>query len=518
MERIKRVVKRYILKLYLGLTKLLVIFISATGLRWLSYHMNYLFWKISADKIYTGGSIKSYELDLYAEMLAILISKYSKQPGMKLNETTLKRVLEVYYRVNDLVLKEENNKFGNLLIKNIEKASLEQLNFLAASNQDTIFKEDYSIKLEPEFFDQIMAVDVASRFKETLEPQVTVVYPFRDRNVERLSLSIRSLVNSSTAPFKVTVVDYGSTEKFKKELETFCVENGVHLIRTETEGLPWSRAQALNIGMKAADTPYVATTDIDMVFDSDIISASIENYTDGIKIHCKPLWIGEDGLRSNAWLGDHYQLGGYMFASKSTFEKFGYFNNDIFYWGIEDIELNQRLNNKGIETTWIEEKAKMYHIWHTPSYGDFDLRPLSSWFDSNHLLMETTLRESHRVSSPIKVIDSMNRPILKLMQEYEPLVIKIKSYINDVDKIKEAAKKTKFIMLDLNSRIDSKSFALKTNLRYIESLLKESGTELSVMKNKNFDFFYLSLDLLTEIGLADYYIKEDYSAVYLFFK
>ena len=97
-------------------------------------------------------------------------------------------------------------------------------------------------------------------------PRVSVIIGFRDWGVERLRLAVRSHRQSTLASdLEVIVVDYGSRDAacVRRAVE----EEGGRPVRVEAGGRPWSRARALNHGIRqAARGHLILTTDSDILF------------------------------------------------------------------------------------------------------------------------------------------------------------------------------------------------------------------------------------------------------------
>lgn len=213
-------------------------------------------------------------------------------------------------------------------------------------------------------------------------PDVTIVYSFRDKPVERLIDSVASIRQYEAGKnSKFIVVDYGSTEEYRLLLNSACEAADIEVIRSETEGRPWSRAIAMNIGIYAATTDIFISTDIDMIFDFDVVSNVLDVLQNKTKIHCRPYWLPPSNKKSVARLGDYGQLGGLLGMYRDDFISIGGFNERIKFWGAEDTELDLRAQRHGYVTRWLSKELKMYHVWHPVSHGFCDIRPVPSIFE-----------------------------------------------------------------------------------------------------------------------------------------
>jgi len=349
--------------------------------------------------------------------------------------------------------------------------------------------------------------------------QAAVVYSFRNRDPERVVASVSSLQKVCRIPFKCLVVDYGSNPYFERALAVTCRKMCIDRIRVESQGWPWSRAHALNIGVRAANTPFVITTDVDMIFEDDAISEALSRHEANTVVHCRPLWMPRGARKTEARLGDYSQLGGFQFVEKSVFERFKGFDERIVFWGLEDIEWNRRLRRNGLRTIWIDDRVRMYHLWHPPSYGTCDPRPVTSWYDSNYVLMEQAgLSRSPQLEYGA-LVTAKDRPLLKWLgaSRAHSMVIS-DNYPSHFEELLVAAKKYTFIRLDLGKRFPIHRLpSLVEPSDPLHCLLQAHGLDLKASKNENADYFYLSLPLLKKHGLIDYFLEEDLSAAFLLF-
>lgn len=347
----------------------------------------------------------------------------------------------------------------------------------------------------------------------------TVIYCIRDREPKRLSNSIKSLKQVSSQALSFVVVDYGSSENCAQDVKQICIEENAKYVRTETEGLPWSRAEALNIGVVNSDTEYVATTDIDMIFESDILKISQDVYKPNSVIHCQSLLLPKSGLKKFGKWGDRSQLGGYMFLKRADFLKVGGFDEEIKFWGHEDFEIENRLYNYGIKTIWLENCA-MFHVWHPKSNTFLSDRPESSWYDTLKISLKNMIYPKESKKDIGKCITL--RPILEYMKNEKPKVVEVKNYEKEIPSILKLSKEEEFIQLKFPKRFSKRVFfsaALDSVLLFLNNtILSSLGYTISIQKNSNFDLFYMSLPLLRKEGLIDYYLYDSYEKVDILFK
>ena len=106
---------------------------------------------------------------------------------------------------------------------------------------------------------------------------ITILYPYRNRDLERIKRSLDSLVVQTDQRFKVLFLDYGSSPKQASQVEQLIISYSfADYIYTYATLQPWSRAKALNVGLQIIATDFVFTADIDMIFSPHLVSTLYE--------------------------------------------------------------------------------------------------------------------------------------------------------------------------------------------------------------------------------------------------
>ena len=98
--------------------------------------------------------------------------------------------------------------------------------------------------------------------------KITVIITIRNRDTLRIEKQIASIRSAGADP-AFHIVDYGSDEFYAKQYCTLCTKFNLQYTHIYTEGLPWNKCRALNYGAKTADTPFIVTTDADMLYESN---------------------------------------------------------------------------------------------------------------------------------------------------------------------------------------------------------------------------------------------------------
>ena len=203
--------------------------------------------------------------------------------------------------------------------------------------------------------------------------RLTVVLGYRNRELERVERCLSSLRNQTSDDFRVHFVDYGSRLAVGRSVQAlagqfpFC-----RYIYTDTRGWPWSRAKALNIGIRLADTEYVLTSDVDMIFAPNFIETVLKAQDKASVVQCAPRWVPETFAHSahiedyiEAFpKGGHAQLGGCQCVPLAVMEAIGGFDEHLEYWGGEDLDLHLRLMAWGLSEHWVDDQTAILHQWH----------------------------------------------------------------------------------------------------------------------------------------------------------
>lgn len=348
---------------------------------------------------------------------------------------------------------------------------------------------------------------------------VTVVYSFRDKPVERLLNSVASIRQYEAGRNSAfIVVDYGSTEKYRLLLNTACDSAGIEVVRSETEGRPWSRGIAMNIGVLAAKTDIFISTDIDMIFDFDVVSEVLKSVDRKTKVHCRPYWLPPSNRKNHARLGDYAQLGGLLAMYRHDFISLGCFNGHIKFWGAEDSELDLRARKRGYVTRWLPEEFRMYHVWHPVSHGFCDVRPIPSIIEDQTLMLRTLVRDKDPADSdtyqkgvPLKLEE---RPLLNILRDCE--IEKIRTYSQPISyeligQVIDDLKNDHVVFVATGPRIRWETFgngavsALLVRVFWrIDRVLGHFGFQFGLKKNAGQDWIFLLIEELQPV-IEDYY-------------
>ncbi|MCB0340044.1 MAG: glycosyltransferase family 2 protein, partial [Bdellovibrionales bacterium] len=211
------------------------------------------------------------------------------------------------------------------------------------------------------------------------EDHLSVVVPIRNVDFGRLERCIESIREyQSPSSTHIVISDYGSHENHLPALRDLAKRCNATLIESQTRR-NWSRARALNIGIRACTTPWIMFTDADMIFSPELIPMWREYHSKlGDQYiylaQCRKLppipqipkpWKAEyyDSIGGQGRLFETYGHGGCQVVSRKWLRKVRGFNEQYEVWGAEDVDLTFRASLDGISTVWMQP-GRLLHQWH----------------------------------------------------------------------------------------------------------------------------------------------------------
>ena len=236
---------------------------------------------------------------------------------------------------------------------------------------------------------------------------ITILYPYRNRELERVKRSLDSLVQQTNRNFKVLFVDYGSKKdiavKIKPIVEkyTFC---SYYYLYTELQ--PWNKSKALNFAIKRIKGQYCFVTDVDMIFHPDFVSILYDKLKFNTVVYFRVGFLSEAESNKNKYFEDYiikflsnHEATGLSLLPVEKLKEIQGFDEFFHFWGAEDTDLHNRLKNSGCEVLYYDEKTLLLHQWHT-NYRKREtkrLNPelqLTGIVEQNHLHLQHNLMQN----------------------------------------------------------------------------------------------------------------------------
>ncbi|AWK02992.1 glycosyl transferase [Flavobacterium crocinum] len=205
-----------------------------------------------------------------------------------------------------------------------------------------------------------------------MEKMITIIYPYRNRELNRITNSLNSLSTQSNKNFCVIFVDYGSDFDISESVQELLIGyNFVEYIHSFHNNQPWSRSKAINIGLRFTKTEYVFIADIDIIFHHNFIAHLFELKKENDNIYFQVGYLSEDESKKLK------EFDNYNITSKSIPEgkglslfnlncllAIGGFDEFFHFWGAEDEDVHSRLIIAGFSPIFYNHEILLLHQWH----------------------------------------------------------------------------------------------------------------------------------------------------------
>ncbi|NOJ60390.1 glycosyltransferase [Arthrobacter sp. 260] len=214
------------------------------------------------------------------------------------------------------------------------------------------------------------------------EKDISVVIGFKDWGVERLLISVKSILSSfGELEGEVIVSDYGSV--VDSNVKNLVEDLGAKYVYTETDG-KWSRSRALNAGFAESQGRVLVSTDADMLFSPSAMETIgrrvLSDPGEALVLQCRDLpkkydsvgilaaGMDWDAFERSSTLRPRWGMGGMMAVSRATFLLLRGFDERMEIYGGEDMDFAQRVRWSGRRLSWIsDDTVRMFHMWHQPT-------------------------------------------------------------------------------------------------------------------------------------------------------
>lgn len=216
---------------------------------------------------------------------------------------------------------------------------------------------------------------------------LSIIYPYRDKEIERVKNSFDSLVDQSDQNFEVYFVNYGSTEVCSERIEILCRSYFfIKYLFHSTQHQPWNKSRALNSVIKTLNSDFCFIADIDMIFHPDFVKKASQVQSPEKTVYFQVGFLDPNEEISNKKFTAYRNFrkstreatGLSMFPVKVLKELRG-FDEFYHFWGSEDTDMHVRLQNAGYEIEFYDKEILMLHQWHL-SYRSKQKKGLTAHF------------------------------------------------------------------------------------------------------------------------------------------
>lgn len=205
---------------------------------------------------------------------------------------------------------------------------------------------------------------------------LSFVVPYRDREVERIERCLRSLENQrTTLSYDIVFIDYGSEPFQREQAQQTCQKfSKVSYFYYNSYKQLWSRAHAVNLGIRRASGKYIVVVDIDLIYAPHFIQALGCKLEEGCFVQYQCYYLPANFLDYTRLQFDKKysypvssisESGGLIAVPRHALEQIGGFDQYFQVWGVEDMDLKKRLRKIGLVQKVLSiEEAPTFHQWH----------------------------------------------------------------------------------------------------------------------------------------------------------
>lgn len=292
---------------------------------------------------------------------------------------------------------------------------------------------------------------------------ITLVLTNRNRDLRIVKNCLQSLCEQTRTDFECFLVDYGSDEDYKLQLEQLLKQYPqIHYIDCPVHGQLWNKSRAINIALKQTNNLYLLVGDIDLIFAPTFIEKAnqlanqnqIHYFQYGFLSQEESLLDKKFNSYQVAFKGNKEVTGTTLFPTHLLKSINGY---DEFYhgWGAEDTDVHIRMKNAGLTVSFYDKAILVKHQWHPKVYrSKQSMHPFHSQLERiNHAYMLQTERTQRTV-----VNQNQDWGSLALPGDYEKLTkidcfLPLKSTVVDINAVlaQMANFKNEVIAIDISA-------------------------------------------------------------------
>lgn len=201
---------------------------------------------------------------------------------------------------------------------------------------------------------------------------LTLIYPYRNRDLERIQKSLNSLKNQTVTAFTVRFVDYGSEPETAKMVKALINEfDFAEYSYYPTHFQPWNKCKALNSVIKSLDSGFCFVADVDMIFHSEFVERAISLQKPATAPFFKVGFLTETETKTSKPFSDYNvsftsseEATGLTMFPVEALQTIKGFDEFYHFWGAEDTDMHVRLQNNGCTVTFYDAEVLMLHQWH----------------------------------------------------------------------------------------------------------------------------------------------------------
>ncbi len=201
---------------------------------------------------------------------------------------------------------------------------------------------------------------------------ITLLFPYRDRELSRVKRSLDSLVLQSNTNFDVAFIDYGTSREKAKEVAQLIAKYPFARYQYSYHiNTMWNKSRALNILIKELKTPYCFVADIDMIFHPDFVETLHQVKSPTATTYFQVGFLSKEETQQEKPF-DKYTIKfesapgatGLSLFPVQALQALRGFDEYYHLWGSEDTDVHDRLKHYGLTVSFYDKKILMLHQYH----------------------------------------------------------------------------------------------------------------------------------------------------------
>lgn len=303
---------------------------------------------------------------------------------------------------------------------------------------------------------------------------LSIIYPYRNRELERIKRSLESLVNQTKQDFKVHFIDYGSNPDLAREVEAlvtsyaFADYQYVYNIHQ-----PWNKCKALNFIIKSLQSSYFFVSDVDMLFHKQFVETALSLAKPDRAVYFQVGMLTEEETNKGLpfedcqinFKTDETATGMTIFPVDTVKELRG-FDEFYHFWGSEDTDMHERIKNYGLQINYYNRAVLMLHQWHKT----YRMKETNRLTEKLQLIGVVQLNHQHLMYAISKKRKRVNGNVWGMCMNKEDLM-ELENPENKVDLINEKKIIDHWLFVELKS-LNQGTYRFKVNMAPVQKSLK----------------------------------------------
>jgi glycosyltransferase involved in cell wall biosynthesis len=223
---------------------------------------------------------------------------------------------------------------------------------------------------------------------------LSILYPYRNRELLRLKRSFDSLTQQTNDHFKVYFIDYGSSPELANEVKNLCLNYAFITYQfLPTQFQPWNKSRALNSVIKRLKSDYCFVADVDLIFHPRFVETALSFMKASITTYFQVGYLNPSESQKNQRFHEYkvnrlstHEATGLSLLPVNQLQELRGFDEFYHFWGAEDTDIHIRLKNTGYNVEYYDAELLLLHQWH-PSYQSRQKTILTSEFQVTGILL-----------------------------------------------------------------------------------------------------------------------------------